>query len=78
MDREKIEQELDSFENVSYRMINEGLSYCFKHYSSFREVEDEEFHRLRNEFLTSMKNIEEYVENKIEELREELDNNEEF
>jgi hypothetical protein len=41
-------------------------------------VEDEEFHRLRNEFLTSMKNIEEYVENKIEELREELDNNEEL
>ena len=78
MDREQIEQELDSFENVSYRMRNEGLSYCFKKYSSFREVEDEEFHRLRNEFLTSMKNIEEYVENKIEELREELDNYEEF
>ena len=75
---DKLYEQLENFEMVRYRMDAEGFHYCFKHYSSFREVEDEEFHRLRNEFLTSMKNIEEYVENKIEELREELDNYEEF
>lgn len=73
MDKEKIEEELESFFQVRYRMNNEGISYCFKHYSSFKDIEDEEFHRLRNEFLSSMKNIENYVEDKINNLSDKLD-----
>jgi hypothetical protein len=56
---------------VEYRMDNEGIDYCFESYSRFDEIKDEEFHRLRNNFLTSMKEIREYVENKIKEGREE-------
>jgi hypothetical protein len=65
------EEEFENFVAVEYRMDNEGMDYCFEHYSSFKEIKDEEFHRLRNNFLTSMKEIREYIENKIKEGREE-------
>ena len=69
----ELEDDLDNFRSVHYRMRNEGIDYCFEHYSSFEEIEDEEFHKLRNELLESMKKIRSYVENKIETLSEEID-----
>lgn len=51
----QIEENVENFRAVQYRMRNEGIDYCFEHYSSFDEIEDEEFHKLRNEFLESMK-----------------------
>ena len=52
-------------------MDNEGIDYCFEKYSSFEEIKDEEFHKLRLEFLDSMKKIREYVKDKIESYEEE-------
>ena len=69
----KLEEDLDNFKAVKYRMNNEGIDYCFEYYSSFKEIEDEEFHKLRQEFLDSMKKIREYVDNKIETLSEQVD-----
>ncbi len=69
----QLEEERENYQNVRYRMGNEGIDYCFEHYSSFNEIEDEEFHKLRNEFLESMKKIRSYVENKIETLSEQID-----
>jgi hypothetical protein len=69
----EIEDKLENFKAVQYRMGDKGMDYCFEHYSSFEEIEDEEFHKLRNEFLDSMKKIRSYVENKIETLSEEID-----
>jgi hypothetical protein len=69
----KLEEDLENFKAVQYRMGDEGMDYCFEHYSSFEEIEDEEFHKLRNELLESMKKIRSYVENKIETLSEEID-----
>ena len=60
------EEEFDNWKAVDYRMREEGIDYCFEHYSSFKEIEDEEFHKLRLEFLESMKKIREYVKDKIE------------
>ena len=60
------EEEFDNWEMVDYRIRNEGIDYCFEHYSSFEEIKDEEFHKLRLEFLESIKKIREYVKNKIE------------
>jgi hypothetical protein len=54
-------------------MGDEGMDYCFEHYSSFEEIEDEEFHKLRLEFLEITKKLKSYVENKIETLSEEID-----
>mgnify|MGYP000312205362 CR=1 FL=1 len=67
----KIEEELDNFRAVQYRMGEEGIDYCFESYSSFEEIEDKEFHKLRQEFLDSMKKIREYVKNIIESYEEE-------
>jgi hypothetical protein len=68
------EEEFENWQSVSYRMDNEGIDYCFEHYSSFEEIEDEEFHKLRLEFLESMKKIREYVKDKIGNYEEDYDN----
>lgn len=68
------EEEYENWQMVRYRMDNEGLEYCFKHYSSFEEIEDEKFHKLRNELLEKMKEIREYVEEKLDSYEEEYEN----
>ena len=68
------EEEFENWQAVSYRMDNEGIDYCFEHYSSFEEIKDEEFHKLRLEFLESMKKIREYVKDKIGNYEEDYDN----
>ncbi len=67
------EEELENWQMVRYRMNDEGIEYCFKHYSSFEEIEDEEFHKLRNELLKSMEKIRSYVDKKIESYEEEYE-----
>lgn len=67
------EEEYENWQMVRYRMDNEGLEYCFKHYSSFEEIEDEKFHKLRNELLEKMKEIREYVEEKLDNYEEEYE-----
>lgn len=69
----QLEEDLDNFRSVKYRMDNEGLEYCFKHYSSFEEIEDEEFHKLRKELLDSIEKIRNYVDNKVEDLSSQVD-----
>jgi len=59
--------ELENWQSVRYRMENEGIDYCFEHYSRFDEIKDEEFHRLRLGFLQYMKEIREYVDKKVDE-----------
>ena len=68
----KLENELDDFTNVKYRMSAEGIDYCFKHYSTFSEIEDGEFHKLRKNFLKSMEDLQTYVDSKITELTDKL------
>ena len=59
------EEELENWRMVHYRMENEGIDYCFEHYSNFEEIKDEEFHKLRKEFLESMEKIRGYVKKKL-------------
>ena len=54
-------------------MDNEGMDYCFENYSSFEEIKDEEFHKLRLDLLDNMKKIRKYVEDKIESYEEDYD-----
>lgn len=67
------EEEFENWKMVDYRIRNEGIDYCFEHYSRFEEIKDEEFHKLRLEFLESMKKIREYVKSKIESYEEDYD-----
>jgi len=48
---EKLENQLEDFEMVRYRMEEEGFHYCFKHYSSFKEIKDQKFHEIRGTIL---------------------------
>jgi regulator of replication initiation timing len=71
---EKLENQLEEIEMVRYRMEEEGFHYCFKHYSSFEDVDDDEFHRLRNKYLEVSEDLETYVHNKIEKLNNRISN----
>jgi guanylate kinase len=73
---DKLYDDLENLQMVQYRMNQEGFHYCFKHYSSFNEIEDEKFHQLRNQYLESAKLLEDYVKIKIEEIQDIIDNNE--
>jgi hypothetical protein len=66
-------EEQDEWNAVRYRMDNEGIDYCFEHYSSFEEIKDEKFHELRLQFLKSLKEIRNYVNEKCQEEVEEDD-----
>ncbi len=70
---EKLENKLEDFEMVRYRMDVEGFHYCFKHYSSFIDVDDDEFHRLRKMYLEVSGDLENYVTKKIETLNYRID-----
>lgn len=67
-------EELEDWQMVRYRMDNEGIEYCFKHYSRFEEIKDEKFHQLREELINKMDEIRQYVNDKIENYEEEYDN----
>jgi hypothetical protein len=75
MNKEQLEEELENFKNVDYRIDNEGLEYCFKHYSSFEEINDKQFHILRLQLILSIDKIKEYVSDKINELESSLEDN---
>lgn len=40
---------------------NESFDYAFEGYSEFKEVEDEQFHKLRRAFLLARKELAEYL-----------------
>ena len=61
------EDDLELWESVQYRMDEEGFDYCFESYSNWDEIKDEEFHRLRLDFLRSMKELREYINKKVDE-----------
>ena len=67
---EQEEDDLELWESVRYRMDEGGFDYCFESYSHWDEIKDEEFHRLRKEFLRTMEELRNYIEKKVEEGQE--------
>ena len=72
MELDKLRDELDKWEAVRYRMNAEGMEYCFRSYSSFEEIEDEEFHLKREKLINLMVEMEEYVEKMITEVEDKI------
>ena len=66
-------EEAENWNAVYYRMKQEGFHYCFKHYSSFKEIKDEKFHELREKYLEVAKELEQYITNKNNEANWELE-----
>ena len=63
-----IEKELEDFQFVQHKMSAEGFHYCFASYSSFDDIKDENFHKLRLTYLEAAKKLEYYVNAKVNEL----------
>ena len=40
---------------------NEGFDYAFRNYSDFKEVKDEEFHKLRKAYVDAADALAEYI-----------------
>ena len=72
-----LHEELEKWEKVKYRMREEGIEYCFRHYSSFDNIKDTDFHVLRQLLLNTMKAIEDRVNFKISELETQIEEIEE-
>ena len=69
---DKLYEQLDNFQYVRAKMRDEGFDYCFRHYSSFEEVEDEKFHSLRESYVKIAEELEEYVKSKINQIQDEI------
>jgi hypothetical protein len=64
--------ELEKWQKVQYRMREEGIEYCFRHYSSFEEIEDKKFHEFRRILLDYMNAMETLVQIRIEDLETQI------
>ena len=71
-------EELDNWEAVRYRMKEEGIEYCFRHYSSFNEIEDPQFHLLRILLIETMDKMETLVNDRIDKLEIQIEEDDEF
>jgi hypothetical protein len=77
MDKEKelffLEEELEKFQDVAYRIKNEGVEYTFKKYSTFEEIEDKEFHKLRKYLIQHIDLMDFYLKKRINGLEEKIE-----
>lgn len=60
------EEEKEIWESCKYRMSEEGFHYCFDGYSNWEEIKDNEFHKLRENYLNAAKILEDYINKKVE------------
>lgn len=65
--------ELDKWHSVSYRMREEGMEYCFRHYSSFKEIDDNTFHYLRQLLKDAMDRMDKLVQDRIDALETQIE-----
>lgn len=72
MTEDQLYDELDQWASVRYRM-NEGMEYCFREYSDFEEIKDEEFHLKREKLIDLMEDMEQYVQQKFKEVEYQID-----
>lgn len=63
-----LDNKLENWKAVKYRIREEGIDYCFEHYSSWLEIEDDEFHKLRKQYLDVSRKIRLLIDNKIDEI----------
>ena len=72
MTEDQLRDELDQWTSVQYRMDDEGMEYCFRSYSTWEDIKDEEFHILRNKLIELMDQMEKFVEDKITETEDKI------
>ncbi len=77
MDKEKelffLEEELEKYQGVVYRIESEGVGYTFKRYSTFKEIEDKEFHKLRKYLIQHIDLMDFYLKKTINDLEKKIE-----
>ena len=77
MDKEKelffLEEELEKYQNVVYRIDSEGVGYTFKNYSTYEEIEDKEFHKLRKYLIQHIDLMDFYLKKTINDLEKKIE-----
>lgn len=63
----------DLWSAVKYRMESEGFDYCFLHYSKWDDIKDQQFHKLRVDYIKAVKTLEKYINDKYEESEMDID-----
>jgi hypothetical protein len=58
------EKEETIWDILKYKMDAEGFDYCFNGYSSWKEIEDAEFQKLRQEYKDSAIKLQNYINTK--------------
>ena len=48
-------------EDLAYRIDAEGFDYTFDGYSDWDEIQDDEFHRLREAYVDAKNELENYI-----------------
>jgi len=71
-----LDEQLENWKAVQYRIREEGMDYCFEHYSSWEEIKDEKFHQLKETYLESVKNLNKYIDDNIIEIEDMIFNEE--
>lgn len=71
--RYKDQKLLESLRDVAYRIESEGVGYTFKHYSTFDEIEDKEFHKLRKYLIQHIDLMDFYLKKTINGLEENIE-----
>ena len=46
---------------VVSKINNEGFDYTFIHYSHFKDIKDDKFHKLRRAYIKAMKDLSKYL-----------------
>ncbi len=54
------------FNEVNYRIEEEGTDYCFDGYSDWSDIDDPVFHQMRLNYLAAKAAIEVYVKSKTD------------
>ncbi len=58
MPKKKIENDWGILE---YKIDSEGFDYCFDGYSDWEDIIDDEFHKLRQNYLNAKKELDDYI-----------------
>jgi len=68
-----LEKEYENMKFLKAKIRDEGFHYCFKHYSNWDEIEDEEFTKLKKYYLQFSKHLEDHIEKYYNELEDKLE-----
>lgn len=66
MDDFEFVMKLEDAEKLNSRIDQEGFDYCFIHYSNFKEITCDEFHKLRLKYIQAHNELQEFIDKHLD------------